>query len=227
MKKSKIFYLLFFLFFFNLGVCQKRTYINKEGDTISKSQIKDKEKQLGYSLTRWSYTGEDGKNYVKLSENVFLTTSIDYDEIRTEIEKVTNSKLSDSTTVIIEYYYKDDMCTDSSKDNEWSKEEISKRKTFLRPIKKKLNYEGVFFICLFENGIILKNNTKKDKEYFFTDAENFFRQKVFLNPTTCGSYAAIKPNGETLIRNGEYRADSFANYLKPENWALVFDSKMD
>jgi len=212
---------------FNFGIGQKNIYIDERGDTISKSEFKNKFKEPNHFLTSWTYVGKDKKRYVQLSKNIYLKGNFNYKKVKTEVEKITNSEINDSITIIIEYYFKDDICTEKRKDNLWSRDEINQRKSFVKPIKRKLNSNGIFFICLFENGIQLKNKSNKTKEYFFSDKEGFFRENIFTEPTTCGSYAAIKPNGETLIRNGEYRADWFANHLINENWTLFFGDKKD
>ncbi|MBO6880683.1 hypothetical protein [Winogradskyella sp.] len=224
MKAKQILFIVLIISF-NFAMSQKRIYIDEKGDTLSKSEIKPKLNKLGNTLNSWTYIGKDGKKYIKLSDKVYLKGNFDYEMIKTEIEKITNLELADSVTIIIQYYYKDDFCTDERKDNVWSRGEINRRKSFIKPIKKFINAKDMFFISLFEKGIELKN--KKNNEYFFSDENNFFRDNIFLNPTTCGSYAAIKSNGETLIRNGEYRADWFSNHLIDENWSLFFNDEKD
>lgn len=221
----RLLFLLLTILYFNYGASQEKIYIDEKGDTIPKSEFNSKYKESGNSLTGWTYIGEDKKRYVQLSENRYLKGKFDYQKVKSEIEKITNTKLADSSTILIEYYFKDDLCTEKRKDNIWSRDEINQRKSFTKSIKRKLNSDGIYFICLFENGIELNNKNNKDKEYFFSDENKFFRENIFLDPTTCGSFAAIKSNGETLIRNGEYRADWFANHLKDENWSLFFEDK--
>ena len=224
MKYKQVIFLIL-IFSFNFALSQKRIYIDEKGDTLSKSQSKIEKKQLGQSTTSWRFIGEDGKEYIKLSNKRYLKGNFNYRLIKSEIENITKSELKDNITIIIEYYYKDDLCTDKSKDNKWSRDEINNRKSFIKPFKKVINSKGIYFICLFEKGIELKNKNNKEKEFFFSDNDNFFRENIFLNPATCGSYAAIKPNGETLIRNGEYRADWFSNHLTDENWPLFFNEE--
>lgn len=206
---------------------QKRIYIDEYGDTLPKSQIKTKKKELGKSLISWRYFGDDNKEYVKLSNKIYLKGIFNYQMIKTEIENITNSKLNDSITILIKYFHKDDLCTDERKDNIWSEDEINRRKLFSDPIKKAVNSKGVYFIALFQSEIELNNNSENKDEYFFSDENSFFKENIFLDPFTCGSYAAIKSNGETLIRNGEYRADWFVNHLKDENWSLFFKDKKE
>ena len=152
----------------------------------------------------------------------YSTYKVDYKIIKTEIEKITNRVYSDSTIFLINYNYLDDNCSDWFL-NKLSSEIINDRKTFIEPLKKGIEYKSnVIYLALFENGIVLKNKPESKKEYFFSDQNNFFRSNLFLNPTLCGSFGLIKPNGETLIRNGEYRPDNMYEHLKPKNWDLIF-----
>ena len=138
------------------------------------------------------------------------------------IEKITNRTYSDSTFFLINFNYLDDPCSDWFS-NEMNIEKINSRKNFNNPIKRKLERNSnVIFLCLFENKIILKNRPKSKNEYFFSDQNDFFRNNLFLYPTLCGSFGLIKPNGEALVRNGEYRPDSMFEHLKPEIWNLIF-----
>lgn len=216
--------LLIFLISFTFIYSQERKYLDEKGDTISNNQFESKWRNDKLGLSAWSYIGNDGNNYTKLKSGRYLTGTFDYARIKNEIETITPLKLADSSIILIEYYYKDDLCT-LSRDNKWTKEEINNRKAFLDPIKKKLNEEHIFYICLFENGMTLRNKSSKKSEYFFLDNNNYFKNHLFSSSTLCGSFAAIKPNGQTLIRNGEYRADLFAKYLTPLNWSLIFNQK--
>ena len=59
-------------------------------------------------------------------------------------------------------------------------------------------------------------------EYFYNDSNSFFRINLFKNPTLCGSYGLIKPNGQTIIRNGEYDIMSIYKHLKDRIWNKFF-----
>ena len=73
----------------------------------------------------------------------------------------------------------------------------------------------------------MDSNPNDDSEYFFTDKSNFIQKNIFPTPTLCGSFAAIKPNGDILVKNGENRIDLFAQYLKDENWNNFFPEQED
>ena len=154
----------------------------------------------------------------------YLVGTAPYENIKNEIEKITPHQIEDNAIIIIEFRFLDDFCNSRNRNNKWSRTEISNRKSFLKPIKKDLNQQGFYYIAMFENGIKLKNKPNIESEYFFSDSNGYFRKKLFIVPALCGSFAAIKPNGEVLIRNGECRGDSFAQYLNPDNWSLFFNS---
>jgi len=218
--KKTLFFGLILVFSFLLSESQEQIYIDELGDTISKSYFQKKWRNNDLLLSRWDSLGKSKKRYSVLRKNLYMKGLYEFKTIKKEVEKILSNKIQDSTTIIIEYYYKDDMCSPSR--NNWTRKNVNYRKNFLKPIKKSINSKGIMFICLFEKGIDLKNNPKSEKEYFFVDENDFFKKNIFISSTLCGSLAAIKPNGEVFIRNGESRADWFSQYLKPENWALLF-----
>ena len=119
------------------------------------------------------------------------------------------------------FVFYDDYCSDWHSNN-MTKKLINILKKNIYYNKKKIEKNNVVFICLFENSIILQNEKQNSKEYFFNDSSNFFRENLFLNSTFCGSFGIIKPNGQTLIRNGEYDILSMSEHLKPKIWELFF-----
>ena len=101
---------------------------------------------------------------------------------------------------------------------------VKKRKKFLLQKKEqiKATHQNVLYLKFFEERIALKNKPDSPEEYFFSDKENFLKNSLFKDPSFCGSFALIKPNGQVLIRNGESTADIIANYLNPEIWYRLF-----
>ncbi|WP_405575994.1 hypothetical protein [Winogradskyella sp. Asnod2-B02-A] len=215
--------LLIYLILASFGFCQKRIHIDEKGDTIGQSQFLEKWRNKDLGLSRWDSIGKDKKRYATLRSNLYTAGNIDYTTIKTEIEKITPLKFNDSSIIILQYYYKDDLCSSKS-DNLWTKKEINSRKNFINPLIKDYRKHNIIFISLFENGIKLNTNSKNEEEYFFLDVNNFAKENIFTSQTLCGSFAAIKPNGQILIRNGEYRVDLFEQHLKPENWSLFFNN---
>ncbi|MBP6038916.1 MAG: hypothetical protein KA523_01825 [Flavobacterium sp.] len=153
----------------------------------------------------------------------YSTYKVDYKSIKFEIEKITNNIYSDSTIFLIKYHYFDDNCSDWTS-NKMTKENINNIKKVhgesINQIKKLDN--RIEIIYLFENEIELNNNTNIKSEFFYSDYDNFFRKNLFINTTVCGSFGLIKPNGQTLIRNGESHVNEIYDHLKPEIWNLIF-----
>ncbi|PQV51192.1 hypothetical protein CLV33_101113 [Jejuia pallidilutea] len=156
-----------------------------------------------------------------IKKNVYVAGKIQINEIKKQIENLTSRVIDSSKNIFISYYYKDDLCS-TSIDNKWARTEIKEMKRYYKPQIKKIKHTGTIFICLFEQGIFLKNKPKSKYEYFYTDTNNFFRNNIFKSPTLCGSYALFKPNGEVLIFNGESRPDFMIKNLKSKKWNTFF-----
>ena len=210
-----------FLTSFTYG--QETIYIDEKGDTISKKVYVEKWRNNDLLSSSWHHKDKKGKNYVTL-RNLYLKGKYDYKNIKSKLEEISHIKIPDSVILLIEYNYKDDLCS-SRRDNNWNYSEVSERKEFTNPMRKKLSKKNIFLISLFESGMTIKNKPKNKREYFFIDKNNFFREKIFISPTLCGSFALLKTNGECVIRNGEYRADSMAELLKAEFWKLFFEKE--
>lgn len=153
----------------------------------------------------------------------YSTYKVNYTIIKQEIEKITNKTYSDSTIFLIYFNYFNDNCS-SWFSNNMTRSLIMERKVFSNSIKKELEkkHKNVVFIIFFDGSIKLKNNIKSKNEYYFSDINYFFRLNLFIHPTLCGSFGLIKPNGETLIRNGEYRPDLMADHLNDDVWNTIF-----
>lgn len=151
---------------------------------------------------------------------------INYADFRKKIEDVTGKTFSESTTFIIYYNYKDDVCSDWFSNNVNS-ELIKKQKEYHDPFKVYIEktYPNSVFLVLYEKGVTLSNSLQSGNEYFFSDKNNDIRKNIFRNPTVCGSFGIIKPDGTTLVRNGEHRADWMAEHLNPEIWDSIFKTQ--
>ena len=212
------------LFLFLRASAQKEIsfYFDENGNQLEPQEVRKilKTEEL---TTVWDRFSKDS-GYVRIIKpNKYQIGKITATELKLEIEKVTGKQFNDSTIFLLEYNYLDDLCSKSSS-NIWRKGKIYKRKSFQKPIRKTLNkeYKNLVYLNFFEKGIILNNSPKARNEYFYSDKYNSLRELVFKDPTLCGSFAIIKPNGQILVRNGEYRADYMAQHLNPENWNLFF-----
>ena len=220
MKKVLLF-LMFFTVSLSAQTSKAKYWLDPEGKEIKNKYMRLLSEEYPDNSMAFRKTADSGVVY-QFNAPKYSTYKVDYKAIKNEIEKITNRTYSDSTIFLINFNYLDDPCSDWFS-NEMNIEKINSRKNFNNPIKRKLERNSnVIFLCLFENKIILKNRPKSKSEYFFSDQNNFFKSNLFLHPTVCGSFGLIKPNGETLVRNGEYRPDSMYEHLKPEIWELIF-----
>lgn len=219
---KKIPYILFFLSLIGFPQSNNRTqdiYLDSDGNQITYKEFRTQ----WTNRSRWDYLNNKGRRVNSLNDTLFLTFKADYNSLRNKLEDITNTFIPANSTILIEYYYLNDLCSNSTPDNNWNKSRVWERKRFLKSYKKKLEENSnLYIVFLFEEGIKLFSKTSAKSEYFYTDEENFFRNNIFMIPTLCGSFGAIKPNGEILVRNGENRIDHFAEYLKEENWKLFF-----
>jgi hypothetical protein len=217
---------LFLLIFFSVSIFAQKSktkyYLDPNGREISKEEkyfLSDKypDNSLAFRKTK------DSGYVYQFNAPKYSTYKVDYNSIKFEIEKITNNIYSDSTIFLIKYHYFNDNCSDWTS-NKMTKENINNIKNVhgesINQIKKLDN--RIEIIYLFENEIELKNNPNNKREYFYSDYENFFRKKLFINATVCGSFGLIKPNGQTLIRNGESHVNEIYQHLKPEIWNLIF-----
>lgn len=213
------------LFLFTIGISAQNKYakywLDPEGKEVKDKYIINLSELYPDNSMAFRKTVDSGIVY-QFNSPKYSTYKVDYKIIKAEIEKIINKTYSDSTIFLIRFNYLDDTCSDWNS-NEMNIEKINSRKNFDDSLKRKIERKSnVIYLCLFENRIILKNRPKSKNEYFFSDKNNFFRNNLFLYQTVCGSFGLIKPNGETLIRNGEYRPDSMHEHLKPEIWDLIF-----
>ncbi len=219
--KKVLLSLIFFTVSLSAQTSKAKYWLDPEGNEIKDKFIINISEQYPDNSLAFRKTVDSGIVY-QYNSPKYSTYKVDYKIIKAEIEKITNKTYSDSTIFLIRFNYLDDTCSDWNS-NEMNIEKINSRKNFDDSLKRKIERNSnVIYLCLFENRIILKNKPKSKKEYFYSDQNIFFKSNLFLHPTVCGSFGLIKPNGETLIRNGEYRPDSMFEHLKPEIWNLIF-----
>ena len=217
---------LFIIYFLSLNSFSQNkgaTYwLDQNGDVVEKNNRLSLYESFPDNSVGFRKTIDSGMIY-QYNSPKYSTYKVDYKIVRKEIEKITNKTYSDSTIFLLNFNYFNDNCSDWFSNN-MTKSLIYNRKEFLNSIKKQLEKKhiNVVYLSLFDGSIKLKNNIKSKNEYFFSDSNSFFRLNLFIHPTICGSFGLIKPNGETLIRNGEYRPDSMADHLNSEIWDTIF-----
>ena len=201
-------------------------YIDVDGTEIGEKEFDFKWRNHNPKYAGVKYIAQDSGMVFKLSHLTYETYKIKYKPFHETMEEITGKKLPDSTTFILDYTFKDDYCTNQPP-NQWSKSRLSHRYNYItKQIKlAEKEFQNLVYSKHFERGIELPEFSEKQKEIFFLDSSGFFRQKIFRNPSLCGSYAIVRPNGEMLIRNGEYGVLGMIEHLRPENWDLFFPDK--
>ena len=199
-----------------------KNYQDENGKSITEKEFQDNWRNKENNLSRWDYINMEGRREAKLFSPVYKIYQLDYSLFRQKLEKVTHKIFPENQVFILEYTYLNDLCSvDSS--NRWSGQKIKVRKKFTNVDKENIEETpNRVVLKFFEEGILLENSEHSPEEYFFIDKGNFLRNLIFTQPTLCGSLAIIKPNGQAILRNGEYSTQSMGDHLKPENWDLFF-----
>ncbi|MGB7787100.1 MAG: hypothetical protein WBL27_13445 [Salinimicrobium sp.] len=197
-------------------------YYDETGTLTTQENFIQKWRDKENGHARWDVI-QDGERKIALSSPLFSTYLIEYSPLLRNLERITGRRFAVNSVIVLAYEYADDLCSSRSS-NTWNKRKIGNRKSFLQPIREDVLgvSKNVIYLHLFEEGIELKNDPANNDEYFFVDKDNFFRNNIFRDPSFCGSFALIKPNGQVLVRNGEYRADWLLPLLQPQNWNTFF-----
>lgn len=146
---------------------------------------------------------------------------LNYSNFQANLEKVTGRKFEDKI-FLLEYNYVEDR--PDIKNNILDRTALLKRKEFTTLHKKEIEKrnKNVIILNFYEEGFSISNSPNSRWEYFFVDKGNILRKTLFTNSDRCCSFALVKPNGETLIRNGESGAWYIEQHLKPQIWELFF-----
>ncbi|SEP57349.1 hypothetical protein [Flavobacterium urocaniciphilum] len=165
---------------------------------------------------------KDSGTVYQITAPLYETIKSNYDTISKILPQNKKLKVKDSTIFFIQYFYKNDRTFFNEKNqievnNSYFSNFIKEQKSI---VERK--YKNSKVIYMFENGIDISNYKKIDN--FFVDENNYFRTNYFKKSILCGSFLIIKPNGQSLIRNGEYRLDQMAEHLNSKIWELFFES---
>ncbi len=167
---------------------------------------------------------KDSGKVFQITAPRYLTYKVNYTVFKTKISQITHQLYNDSTIFVFQFYYKNDttLLTENNVFDEQKRDFKNFIKEMKRSIEKK--YPNVIIFLIFENGIIFSNFNKvpSKREVFYSDKGNFFKGNLFKKSILCGSQCIMKPNGEIVVRNGEYRLDRMIDNLKPENWNQLF-----
>lgn len=208
------------LFILQTSIAQENIYHDQNGQEITNEAYNKIRQNKDLLLSSWQYVDKNGIKHHAINDR-FQQGVFNYNEIKTQLETVINRKIPTNDILLIKYYYKDDLYAPQW-DNKWTRSELHRLKDYRKPLLPKLKENNITYIALFEEGIILKNKPDNENEYFFTDQGNNFRKQFFTMPALCGSYAIIKPNGQSITRNGEYDPEMMIQFLEDDNWSIFF-----
>lgn len=203
---------------------RKKLWIDENGKSISNEEFLIKVRKPDNFYNSWKYSNKDTALVTRLYNKKFETLKVDAEVIQKYFSTITNKQYSKNTTFIIEYRYLNDYC-ESKPTNYWDYDRMNWSTKFTSKIKIDIEskIQNVVYLIFFEEGFKFYKPRKNDEhDYYFTDKDNFLKNSIFKSPSLCGSFTIIKPNGETLVRNGEFSADYMLDYLKPEVWISVF-----
>lgn len=212
-------YLYLFLFFMGLINAQNKEYVLDPAGKKSNFQYlfkKYPDNSMEYRITK-----DSGKVF-QITAPAYEVINSNYDTVRKILPEYPSKIKNDSLTYIIQYFYKNDH-TFLDENNKFT-DKIDTYINFIKTLKRSVEKENpnVKIYHIFEEGIDISN--VKNQKYFINDENSFFKTNFFKKSILCGSFLIIKPNGQTLIRNGEYRIDSMANHLIPDIWNKIFST---
>ena len=212
-------YLYLFLLFMGLINAQNKEYVLDPAGKKSNFQYlfkKYPDNSMEYRITK-----DSGKVF-QITAPAYEVINSNYDTVRKILPEYPSKIKNDSLIYIIQYFYKNDH-TFLDENNKFT-DKIDTYINFIKTLKHSVENENpnVKIYHIFEEGIDISN--VKNYKYFISDKNSFFKTNFFKKSILCGSFLIIKPNGQTLIRNGEYRIDSMANHLIPDIWNKIFST---
>lgn len=212
-------FLYLFIFFMGLINAQNKEYVLDPAG--KKSNFQYLFKKYPDNSMEFRITKDSGKVF-QITAPAYEVINSNYDTVRKILPEYPSKIKNDSLTYIIQYFYKNDH-TFLDENNKFT-DKIDTYINFIKTLKRSVEKENpnVKIYHIFEEGIDISN--VKNQKYFINDENSFFKTNFFKKSILCGSFLIIKPNGQTLIRNGEYRIDSMANHLIPDIWNKIFST---
>jgi hypothetical protein len=209
---------------YSQSINKTKYWIDENGKSLPEEFFLEKWRASDAEFARWDYIAKDSGMVAKTAHRKLNLYTVNHPIFLKYINTVTNKKLSENTILLIEFKYKDDFCGGNSS-NKWKKTRIKERKVYTDRWKKIVESKNpnLVYLVFYEKEIVLQNSNS-DTEYFFSDTEDFLRKNIFLDPTLCGSFLLAKPDGKTIVLNGENTAERMAVNLDPKIWdSLLFN----
>ena len=200
----------------------KQIFFDENGEEMTSRDFQERWREKDNDLVRWDVTNDTAR-VATLKNPIYSRYILSYSNFVDKFEEITGKTFPANTTFLIDFTYRDDLCGHDIS-NYINKQNIASRKEFLKPRLDEIRSRNkeIVFLSFYEIGISLENSPDNPEEFFYKDNGNFLRENLFLTQTLCGSFALIKPNGQTLVRNGESSIWYIEQHLKPENWDQFF-----
>ena len=223
---SRILFLFFVLFSITSNAQRIKYHLDIEGKEIKRKEFDKLWRNRDSAYSRWDYETKDSSRVARLIPQ-YQQGVINRNDLKEYLEKVTNKKFADSTIFFISYTFTNDLCSPQYSTNNYTKEVIDhwKNLTDARKASIEENYPDIVRLNFFEQGIKLQNAPSDSTEYYYSDKENLLREIIFRNPAFCGSRALIKPNGQTVVYNGESISTQVVQLIENKNWNLFFSEE--
>lgn len=218
-------YFLFLLFISSIVNAQKSEinyWINENGKSITMDSFLSEWRSDKSDFARWDYSTKDSVRVARITHQKFETYEVQPNYFVDYFEGLTGEIYPKNSIFLVEYRFLNDYC-EGIPDNSFTSDEMERKVNFIEDQIKNVQRinSNVAYLIVFEEGIKF-HTSKKINEYYFTDKNSFLRKSVFLNPSLCGSFLILKPDGKALVRNGEFNATMMAECLKPKNWDSIF-----
>lgn len=214
MKNTSLLFLqIIVLFSCSLSFSQTAIYWAKNKKSISSEEFHEKWKSPKYA--RWNHINKSGQEISQLVSPEYKSLKINYPTFSSSIEQNTNQTFNDQTVFVIGYYFFEDLCNDS---HQWTKNRVKKQKKFIASWKRTIEseYPNTVFLVFFDEKIKFANNPFNKQGYFFKDQNNWLREALFTARALCGAFAIIKPDGNAMVKNGEYSVIEIQKWLNSE-----------
>ena len=205
MKMKNIITLTFLVIFLGTAYSQnsnKKEFLYDENwKLIEMSDFKDKIKDSKYTYKLFENdTAYVGK--ILLREEIGKITNDDRTLLINYLKKITNSEVDSTKNIIINFFFKPEIKPNGSCIDNYTSD--SKYKRYF----KKNSNDIQFFI--------IQKDYNYKKKNVFEDNEGFIQKLLFKYYFDCGNYIIIKPNGEFLLRRGEYRQNEIKEKINSE-----------
>lgn len=200
---------LIFLLTFNFTIAQDLSkpqyYFDVEGNAIRKADYLQKAKDSLYTYIPHIIENDTAIiGSLNRREEKGIMRQNDRLQLIKNIESVTGQKVDINKTLIINFYFNNDLnpgnlCIDNYTSDRKYKREL------------KQNNDSIKQFFFTESGY------DYSKDFVYMDKNKFIENLIFSVEFGCGNYIIIKPNGHFLRRLGEYRQDEIIDKAK-EDW---------